>query len=119
MKDRNDTAHCNGQIVLTSQDALDRKIEQVLRAVRQIEARSACVIEECYRAFLLDSYDPDVREYLDVKDQIREVLVHGNYLSQKDMEMCLGFDLEQLADHPEIEGIRELHQALVAEYGQE
>jgi len=49
-------------------------------------------------------------------DQIREVLIHGNYLSQKDVDICAGFDLETLAHNPGIASIRELHDALVANY---
>jgi hypothetical protein len=31
-------------------------------------------------------------------DQIREVLIHGHYLSQRDVKICLGFDLASLGD---------------------
>jgi hypothetical protein len=44
------------------------------------------------------------------------VLIHGNYLSQKDIEICLGFDLETLADNMGIASIRELHDALGVGY---
>ncbi len=44
------------------------------------------------------------------------MLIHGNYLSQKDIEICLGFDVETLADIRSIEGMRELHAALVERY---
>jgi hypothetical protein len=47
------------------------------------------------------------------------VLIHGNYFSQKDIEICLGFDVELLADRPGSEGIRELHAALVEKYKHE
>lgn len=49
-------------------------------------------------------------------DQIREVLIHGNYLSQKDIEICLNFDVEPLADRPGIDAMRELHAALLEKY---
>ncbi len=62
---------------------------------------------------------PDEREYPDAADQIREVLIHGNYLSQKDIEICLGFDVESLADRPEIDAMRELHAPLVEKYKSE
>ena len=39
-------------------------------------------------------HDPDERESPDAADQIREVLSHGNYLSQRDIEIRLGFDAE-------------------------
>jgi|GEM_PF-3422576 len=53
---------------------------------------------------------------LDPADQIREVLIHENYLSQKDIEICLGFDVESLKDHEGVDEIRALHRAFTTEY---
>lgn len=114
--DRNDTAHPNGNIFFSTQAALDAKITEILRVVNEIQTHSKPLIEHCYREFLLRSHDPEEREYPEAADQIREVLVHSNYLSQRDIEIYLGFDLETLADNPGIENIRELHGALVAAY---
>ena len=115
--DRNNAAHPNGNIYYSSQEALDRKISEIMRIVDEIQNHSKPIIEHCYQEFLLGNHDPEEREYSDATDQIREILIHGNYLSQKDIETCLGFDLETLATDPAIEAIRELHQALISEYG--
>jgi len=117
--DRNDTAHSNGHIFFSTQAALDAKITEILRVVDEIQTHSRCDIESCYRNFLLQNHDPDEREYTDAADQIREVLIHGNHMSQKDIEICLNFDLTTLVGHTENEDIRELHDALIAEYGVE
>ncbi len=114
--DRNETAHPNGNIFFSTQAALDVKITEILRVVDEIQTHSRPVIEHCYRDFLLQNHDPEEREYPDAADQIREILIHGNYLSQKDVDICVGFDLESLADNPGIASIRELHDALVANY---
>jgi hypothetical protein len=37
--------------------------------------------------------------------------------TQKDIEICLGFDLAGIADRPEIDNIRTLHEGLNSEYG--
>ena len=115
--DRNDTAHPNGHIFFSTQDALDTKIAEILRVVDEIQGYSRCVIEQAYRAFLLNNYDPEEREYPDAADQIREVLIHENYLSQKDIEICVGFDLASVQDQPEINRIRMLHEVMKSEYG--
>jgi hypothetical protein len=115
--DRNSAAHPNGNIFYSTQDALDAKISEVLRVVVQIQRHSRCVIERCYRDFLIQSCDSEEREYPDAADQIREVLIHANYLSQKDIEFCLAFDVHSLADHDWYEPILELHEVLKAEYG--
>jgi hypothetical protein len=114
--DRNETAHPNGNIFFSTEAALVAKITEILHVVDEIQTHSRPVIEHCYRDFLLQNHDPDEREYPDATDQIREVLIHGNYLSQKDVDICVGFDLEALAHNPGIASIHELHDALVANY---
>ena len=63
---------------IRTQAAPDAKITDILRVVGEIQEHSRPVIEDCYRDFLLRNPDPDAA------DQIREVLIHGNYLSRKD-----------------------------------
>jgi hypothetical protein len=114
--DRNETAHSNGNIFFSTQAALDTKITEILRVVDEIQTYSKPIIEDTYREFLLQSNDPEEREYSDTIDQIREVLIHENYLSQKDIDVCVGFDLSVIADCPEIESIRTLHEAFTLKY---
>lgn len=114
--DRNDTAHPNGNIFFSTQAALDAKITEILRVVDEIQTHSKPVIERCYREFLVRSADPEEREYPDPADQIREVLIHANYMSQRDIDICLGFDVESLKDHEGFDQIRALHRALATEY---
>ena len=117
VNDRNETAHPNGNIFFSTQSALDSKIVEILRVVDEIQTHSRPVIEHAYREFLLQNHDPEEREYSDAADQIREVLIHENYISQKDIDICLGFDVAGLVDQPEFENIRALHEALISEYG--
>lgn len=114
--DRNHAAHPNGNIFFSTQRALDTKITEILRVVDEIQSHSGPVIDHSYRQFLLGSCDPDEREYPDAVDQIREVLIHGHYLSQKDVEICHGFDLKSLGRRVSAAQVRELHEALIAEY---
>ena len=115
--DRNETAHPNGNIFFSTQAALDTKITEILRVVDEIQTHSKPVIEHCYREFLIENHDPDERAYPDPADQIREILIHENYLSQKDIEICLGFDIESVATRPEQASMRGLHEVLRATYG--
>lgn len=111
--DRNETAHANGQILYRTQRQLDAQITEVLRVVAEIQAHSRCLIEHAYGDFLLASYDPEEREYPDAADQIQEELIHSNYFSKKDVELCLDFHIGSLAGDPHFEQIRELHDALI------
>ena len=109
VKDRNDTAHTNGNIFFSTQEALDDKITDILRIVAEIQEHSQPVITHCYRDFLISSSDPEERHYSDPADQIREILIHGHYLSQRDIDICQSFDLETLKDHERIEEFSLLH----------
>ena len=119
VKDRNASAHPNGIIHYADPQTLELKIAETLRAVAEIQEHSRCVIEDCYKQFLLDSHDPEEREYPDATDQIREILIHGNYMSQKDIEICIGFNIAALADHPRYANMIELHEVLKKQYGTE
>jgi hypothetical protein len=115
--DRNSTAHPNGNIFFSTQVALDTKITEILRVVDEIQTHSKPVTEHCYREFLLQNSDVEEREYPDAADQIREVLIHSNYLSRKDIEICLDFDIESAASATEDKAMRVLHEALREKYG--
>ena len=114
---RNQTAHPNGNIYFSTQAALDIKISEILRLVEEIQTHSKSVIERCYREFLLRSHNHEEREYPDTNDQIREILIHGNYLSQMDIKLCLAHDLSDLCEHGDFAQIEELHNCLQAACG--
>jgi len=116
VKERNDTAHTNGNIFFSTQAALDTKIREILRVVKEIQGHSIPTIGRCYDRFLIDSNDPDDREYSDDSDQIREILIHGHYLSQQDIEICATSDISGHNAHPNFHGIESLHQSLRDSY---
>jgi len=117
--DRNDSAHSNGNIFYSEQSALDLKICEILRVVDEIQTHSAPMIQRCYSNFLVESYDQEDREYSDDVDQIREVLIHENYLSQKDIELCAAFDISEHENHPSFPSIESLYQTLKKQYASE
>ncbi|MEH2522077.1 hypothetical protein V1279_007650 [Bradyrhizobium sp. AZCC 1610] len=115
--DRNNSAHPNGNIYFSTPAAVDIKITEILRVVDEIQRHSRPVIERCYREFLLKSHDPDEREYSEASDQIREALIHANYMSQRDIGVCLEYNLGDLREFDEFPSIEALHQQLHAAYG--
>jgi len=114
--DRNDSAHPNGNIFYSTEVAFETKITEILRIVAEIQIHSKAVIEHCYGQFLLQNYNPEEREYPDATDQIREILIHGNYLSQKDIEICLAYDIEPFHAEPRFSEIQALHQVFRSTY---
>ena len=117
MDDRNKTAHPNGHIFFRTQTALDTQVTEILRVVKEIQTHSKPVIMRCYREFLLRNHDDEEREYSDASDQIREVLIHKNYLSRKDVEICIGSDISDFSDEVGFAEIEALHYGLIADYG--
>lgn len=116
--DRNDSAHSNGNIFYSTEAALDVKITEILRVVDEIQSHSKPVIEHCYREFLIQNHDSDERAYPDPADQIREILIHQNYLSQKDIEICLAYDISALKTEANYAEIEALHESLRATYSE-
>ncbi len=116
VKSRNDAAHSNGRIFFNDKTIIDRKVDEVLRFVDDIQTHSQPIIIECLIDFLKENYDRDNREYFDDNDQIREILIHGNYLSQKDIEHLLTFDITQLSAEPNYVEMEVLFNAFAAEY---
>ncbi len=114
--DHNETAHPNGNIFFSTQRALDDKITEILRVVNEIQRHSTPIIEHAYCEFLRQNHDADEREYPDAADQIREMLIHENYFSRKDIDVCLGLDIISLSGHPHYDKVRELHETLKAVY---
>ena len=113
---RNEAAHANGHIFSATQRQLDTQIRQVLRVAEGIQIHSQPIINQCYQDFLLQSYNPDEREYLDAEDQIREVLIHDNDMSRKDIELCANFDVSALENENK-GAIEALHSTLCDAYG--
>lgn len=109
VKDRNDTAHSNGNIFYTTEPELAEKIRETIRIVSEIQSHSEPIIVEGYRRFLLDSANPDVREHMDASDQVREVLIHEGYMSLIDLDFCAKFDVTEFAGHDQFDEIRALH----------
>ena len=116
VKDRNDIAHSNGNIFYSATETIDEKITQTLKLIEEIQQQSKPVIESCYQTFLKENHDPEAWEYSESNDQIREILIHKNYLSQKDIEICLNYTITNLETADNYENIKELHQELTQEY---
>lgn len=119
VKRRNKIAHPSGTVFFNDQLSIDKEIAEMMEEVANIQAHMRPIISEVYGHFLNESADVEEREYSDPVNELMASLIHRNYISQKDIETCLGFDLASLADHPQHDSMRELHDCLKAEYGVE
>ena len=115
VKDRNEIAHANGHTYYSTRSQLDDQVRKVLRSVQEIQSQSSRLIMRFYNDFLEVSCEIDEREYTDDVDQIREVLIHNNYLSMKDVLICMEYDILRV-DHENATGVQALHQSLLDSY---
>ena len=109
VKDRNDTAHSNGNIFFSTEDELAGKVRDILRLVSEIQGHSEGIIIEGYKTFLRESADPDEREHLEIHDQVREILIHQSYMSLIDLDCCARFDIGEFTGQPNFAEIEALH----------
>ena len=118
VNDRNEMAYFKGHIFIHTENMLKDKIRKALKAANDIQIQSKTLVESCYREFLSHNLDSEVREYSDTSDQIREVLIHSNYLSLKDIEICTSFDIAQLGGQHGFADMRAPHNSLLADYNE-
>ena len=116
VRDRNDITHWNGNIFFNSQDSLDEKIDEVLGYINKIQENIKCIIKNTFKDFLKNNWDNNNREWLDDGDQIREILIRKNYFSKKDIEHCLLFDINLLAQEKNFNKIKKLFKTFKKEY---
>ncbi len=116
VRERNNTAHSNGNIFYKHQESLDAQIDEMLLCVETIQKKSAPIIEKAYRDFLLSNHDPDNREFVDDESQIREVFVHGNYLSLEDVRIAQKWDISLLSGEPGYANMKTLAETIKREY---
>lgn len=113
---RNDIAHPNGIIHCTDKKTADLRLSEILSQVDTIQQCMTPVLHGCLSQFLIDSADAENREYPDPKDQIQEILIHPNYFSEKDIEACLGFDIQSLQEKENFAGISALFKEFEGAY---
>ena len=116
VQQRNDIAHPNGNIYYTDSASADRIVGEVLVQADAIQQCMTKIIHDCLHHFLIEGWNEDERQYHDATDQIREILIHSNYFSQKDIEACLTFDIASLSGHEHFAEIKRLFDAFVSAY---
>ena|SRR3989442_185520 len=112
VKRRNKIAHPSGTVFFNDQVAIDAEITEMMREVVNIQQHMRPIILEVYGRFLMESSNIDEREYADPNEEIEASLIHRNYISQKDIEVCLTYDLASLKAEANYSEIEILHQTL-------
>jgi hypothetical protein len=118
VKRRNKIAHPSGTVFFNDRIAIDGEIAEMMREVRNIEEHMRGVVVEVYRRFLVDCADQEELEYDTMDQEIEINLIHRNYMSRKDLNICISFDIQALRDHQRFHVIDELHESLRQAYAE-
>jgi hypothetical protein len=112
VKRRNKIAHPSGTVFFNDQVSIDSEISEMMREVGNIQQHMRPIIQEVYERFLLGSSDLDEREYAAPNHEVEANLIHRSYVSQKDIDVCITYDISEHTAHPNFLGIEELHLSL-------
>jgi len=116
VKRRNKIAHPSGTVFFNDRVSIDAEIFEMMREVDNIQRHMRPIILEVYGRFLLDSSDLDEREYAVPEQEIEASLIHRNYISLRDIEVCVTYDISEHTTHPNFAEIEGLHQNLQQQY---
>jgi hypothetical protein len=116
---RNSVAHSNGNIFYKSKESIDDKIDEIFSCIDTIQLKSTGIIEKAYNTFLLDSSKPEEREFFDDESQIKEIFVHGNYLSLEDVKIAQKWNIAVLSKEIQFKHIKSLSETLLRIYQDE
>lgn len=118
VKERNNYAHANGRLLLTSKEFFLDKIRQFNHCIDRVLKLIKDDILHLYSSILSDPnfYDPDIRAYLDPTQQIQEEIVRTYSMSRFELNWCQNFDIKQLEADENYTSIKELHIALSQYY---
>jgi hypothetical protein len=116
VKRRNKIAHPSGTVFFNDKASIDSELDLMMREVVNIQTHMGPVISDVYTEFLMTSCDPETRQYSESYEEIRVNLIHKNYMSLKDLEVCGKYDLAPLSTHPNFADMDSLHTTLVNTY---
>lgn len=119
VEERNKYAHANGNITITSQATIDKRISKYINTLERVQKLFRPIIEDMYLNTLAnpDFSDSENRlGYYDDNEQIQEELVKKFYLSKKELNVCRKVHISQLSEKDGFEDMKSLHIALCNYY---
>lgn len=114
VKERNNYAHANGIITITSQDTIDEKISCYLSLLERVFNLMKPFIRHYYIETIKspEFYNPEIRKYIDETEQINEAFIKDYSITLKDLNECRRVSINDLVSYDGFENIKQLHIAL-------
>jgi hypothetical protein len=118
LKNRNQVAHPTGTVLFNDQKSIDAEIGKMMREVANIQSHMKPVVLDVYGQFLQESGDFDARQYADPEQEIKINFIHQNYISRKDIEFCLAYDLAPHENTVDFESLLSMHMTFCETYAE-
>lgn len=115
---RNKFAHANGNMMITTEEKFIEKIAEYNNELEKIFKLFEKDIVSLYFKTITDEdfYDPEIRSYIDVDEQIIEGFIRSNLLSRTEMNYLRKNSVSAYKEHKGFEEIKNLHYALCHYY---
>lgn len=118
VKERNNYAHANGRLMLTSDELFAKKVNEYAQKTEKVFALIRKDIEKLYVNTITDKdfYDPEVRAYYDPDEQIVEEFIKYHSLSRAELNWLRKIKTSCFEEYDGYEHIKNLHIALCHYY---
>lgn len=118
VKERNDYAHANGRLMLTSDELFAKKVNEYALKIEKVFSLIRSDIENLYINIITceDFYNPDVRAYYDPDEQIVEEFIRHYSLSRVELNWLRKIKTSNFKKYDGYEHIKDLHIALCHYY---
>lgn len=118
VRHRNNYAHANGQLQLTSDELFMKEIKNYNSKIHEVVGLLKSNIEEFYKKTISDPnfYDKDLRAYLDTDEQIIEEFIREYSLSKEELNWLRKIPLLEFDSCKGKTAIKKLHRSLINYY---
>ena len=120
VKSRNEYAHANGRLMLTSDELFVEELQKYNDRLKRVFELLKADIKKLYVDTITasDFYDPEIRAYFDPDEQITQELIKAFSLSHEELNWLRKIKVSDFSEHEGFEHIKSLHYALIHYYRQ-
>lgn len=120
VKSRNEYAHANGRLMLTSDELFVEELQKYNDRTKKIFELLRPDIMKLYVDTITapEFYDPEIRAYFDPEEQIAQELIKAYSLSQEELNWLRKIKVSNFLECEGLEHIKSLHYALIHYYRQ-
>ncbi|MGV8025419.1 MAG: hypothetical protein AB2L18_02540 [Anaerolineaceae bacterium] len=116
---RNDIAHSNGVISFNDQNSIDKNIDEINNNLKVIQEKCANCLDNVLLNFFKNHWNVNKNQYDNFSDEINEIFIRENYLTQKDMLYITHFDINTIQNEDHFYEKKQLFEEILSLYSEE